>query len=281
MTNYGSLAILAIRPKPPDRQLRFLIALETVTARDGGWRTIETGVLAAQSGQAVRTASKARAELAKAGRIEYRPGTGPGHPGSYRLLVDVDSPPGSEPGKNAAPVNPGKNAAPVNPGKNAAPVNPGKQAPGSQANEPQKPTTPNAVTSANASIALEPSALEPSALLRAARDPHNILTEIGADERLTKYIITTLEDHGIGDVTAYLLKIIGKGPREVRGFLGRARRALGADDHPGGYATEPEPSPKPPWCGKCDPHSRFRVTEDEGRPYYCPECHHWPAGEPS
>ena len=53
MTNFGALAVLAL-PGIPERQLRFLLALETVTARDGGWRTTETGVLAAQARQSVQ-----------------------------------------------------------------------------------------------------------------------------------------------------------------------------------------------------------------------------------
>jgi hypothetical protein len=91
VTNFGALAILAL-PKMPERQLRFLLALETVTAR-GSWREAQTELLARQAGLSVRTAIKARAELAKAGMIEYRPGTGPGHPGRYRLPAIVGEPP--------------------------------------------------------------------------------------------------------------------------------------------------------------------------------------------
>ena len=160
MTNFGALAILAL-PKLPERQLRFLLALETVTARDGGWREAETGMLADLAHQSVNTAAKARSELAKAGLIEYRPGTGPGHPGTYRILLEVDKPP-----KNAARVNPPKNAGgdkqpndagAVNPPNDAGAVNPPKQATVSHPIEPQKPTNPNAVTSANASITLRTS----------------------------------------------------------------------------------------------------------------------------
>ena len=172
MTNFGTLAILGL-PWMPHRQRYLLLALETVTAREAGWREIETGVLARLAGLSVNTAARARAELAKAGRIEYRPGTGPGHPGRYRLLFDVDKPP-----KNAGGVNPPKNAGgdkppnvvgSVKPPKNTGGVNPPKQAPVSHPIEPQKPTTPNAVTSANASISLEPLTLDTSSLREA---PH-------------------------------------------------------------------------------------------------------------
>ena len=158
MTNYGALAILAL-PKMPERQLRFLLALETVTRGEDGWREIETGVLARQAGLSVTTVVKARAELAAFGRIEYRPGTGPGHPGRYRVRVDVDKPPA-----NAGRVKPTSDAARVKPTSDAGRVNPTNPAPGSLPTGSPKPTTPNAVTSANASIALEPLALESSAL---------------------------------------------------------------------------------------------------------------------
>ncbi len=224
MTNFGALAVLAL-PGIPERQLRVLLALETVTARDGGWRTIETGVLAAQARVSVNTAARARAELAKAGLIEYRPGTGPGHPGGYRLLVDVDKPP--------------KNAGAVNPPKNAGAVNPPKPAPASHPNEPRKPTTPNAVTSADASIALEPLALEPSALREApdpARDPRTLLDGLGINERLREHITGWMDDHGVRDPFAYLLEITGKPENHehgIRRFLDRRRRELNACDPDG------------------------------------------------
>jgi hypothetical protein len=138
VTNYGTLAILAL-PWLPERQLRFLLALETVTGRDGDWREISTGLLARQARLSVRTVIKARAELVESKRIEYRPGTGPGHPGKHRLLFDVDKP-----------------------GKNAAPVNRCKQPPATGANASRNRCSPNAPASANANAALEPSALESS-----------------------------------------------------------------------------------------------------------------------
>jgi hypothetical protein len=86
MTNYGIRAILAL-PWLPERQLRFLLALETFTSGDGGWREAGTALLAQYAGQSVNTTVKARAELVKSGAVEYRPGSGRGHVGSYRTKV--------------------------------------------------------------------------------------------------------------------------------------------------------------------------------------------------
>jgi hypothetical protein len=158
VTNYGALAILAL-PKMPERQLRFLLALETVTRREGGWRTIGTGALARSAGLSVAPVVKARAELAASGRIEYRRGTGPGHPGSYRLLLDVDKPPA-----NAGRVKPTSDAARVKPTSDASRVKPTSPAPASRLDAPGRPTTPDTVTSGNESIALEPLTLKSSSL---------------------------------------------------------------------------------------------------------------------
>jgi hypothetical protein len=276
VTNYGALAILAL-PKMPERQLRVLLALETVTRHEGAWRTIETGALARQAGRAVRTVVKARAELAASGRIEYRPGTGPGHPGSYRLLVDVDKPPA-----NAGRVKPTSDAARVKPSTDVASVSRAPMLHGStHATRPpepvqlgsQKPTTPNAVTSANASIALEPLALESSTLPRAParpRDPRTLLDGLGVDERLREHIIGWMDDRGVGDPFAYLLAIIGRPEHDERGlraFLDQRRRELAdreADD-------DPRP-PRPPWCGECDERTRLAELGD-GRIARCIRCH--------
>jgi hypothetical protein len=163
VTNYGTLAILAL-PWMPERQLRFLLALETVTVRDGGWREVETGVLAAQARQSVRSAVRARAELVKAGRIEYRPGTGPGHPGRYRLLFDMDRPPRStgattvHGSTDATSVHGSTGERTVHGSTHATSVHgsTGESRPleAMQTGSP-KPTTDNAVTRANASIALD------------------------------------------------------------------------------------------------------------------------------
>jgi hypothetical protein len=260
VTNYGTLAVLAL-PGIPERQLRFLLALETVTAREGGWREIETGVLAAQARQSVRTACKARAETAKAGLIEYRPGTGPGHPGHYRVLIDdLDKPP-----KNAARDKPGNDAARVNPGNNAARVNPGKRAPGSLANEPRKPGNPNAVTSDDPSIALEPLALDTSALREAASDPRLILRGLGGldltDDEID--LITAELQPRHPDLADYLLGQIGKdGGKALTAWI---RRKLG----------RPEPDHRP-WCQdpRCD---HGWIEADDGKVMHCPNRHRSPA----
>jgi hypothetical protein len=149
MTNFGELAILAL-PGLPERQLRVLLVLETVSPDEDGWRSIGLDLLARQAGRSAHTVVKARDELAAAGLIEYRPGTGPNHPSLYRLRFAIS--------------NPGKNAATVKRGKNAATVNPGKPAPGTVAMSDFNRGSRNAATSPNANTALEPLALESSAL---------------------------------------------------------------------------------------------------------------------
>jgi hypothetical protein len=259
VTNFGTLAILAL-PKMPERQLRLLLALETVPARSGGWREVKTDVLASQAGPSVRTACKARAELARAGRIEYRPGTGPGHPGRYRLLFETGKPPKKR-SSDAARDNPGNNTARDNPGNDTAGDNPGNQAPGSLVNGPQKPTPPNALTSDDPSTALEPLALDTSALRSAASDPRMILGGLKGldldDDEIT-FIITELQPKH-ADLAGYLLGQIGKddGAR----LAAWIRRQLGR--------REPDHRP---WCQdpRCD---HGWIEADDGKVMHCPNRH--------
>jgi hypothetical protein len=263
VTNFGTLAILAL-PKMPERQRYLLLALETVTADADGWRPIGIELLARLAGPSVNTAIKARDELAAAGLIEYRRGTGPGHPSVYRLRFDLS--------------NPVKDAATVNPVKNAATVNPVKPAAGTVSNAPRNPTSRNAATSGNAIAALEPIALEASAAHTRAhetsRRPHNRdprLVLLGLDETVTDAeadtIAAALEaDPDVRDPFAYLLAISAAGPQQIGEFLGRMRRQLAADEPSTGRQA------KPPWCGECDERTRLAELPD-GRMTRCIRCH--------
>jgi hypothetical protein len=254
VTNYGAVAILAL-PKLAPRQRYLLIALETVTADADGWRAIGLDLLARSAGLSVRTAVKARDELAKAGLIEWQRGTGRDHPSVYRLRFGI-----SKPGKNAARVNGGNKAARVNPGKNAATVNPGKPGSATLANAPRNPVSRNAATSGNESDALEPIALEPSALSRAASDPRLILGGLDLTDEEIDFILGKLQadPRYRDDPAGYLMEVIGNGggPKLVQW----ARRRL---------------QPRPDWCGQCDEHTRMIEVEPDGRPMRCPRCASW------
>ena len=89
MTNYGTLEILAL-PKMPERQLRFLLALETITCREDGRREVGIDLLAKKAGLSVNTAVRARRDLVKSGAIEYRRGDGRGHLSTYRIKVPIN-----------------------------------------------------------------------------------------------------------------------------------------------------------------------------------------------
>ena len=89
MTNFGTRLILGL-PKMPERQLRVLLALETLPRRKGGWRRAGTELLAATAGLSANTAVKARDELVSSGAIEYRRGNGRGKVSAYRIKVTND-----------------------------------------------------------------------------------------------------------------------------------------------------------------------------------------------
>jgi hypothetical protein len=96
VTNYGALAILALG-KMPERQLRLLIALETVTPSGHGWRSIGAALLASKAGLSPVTVALARDELAAAGRISYIPGNGRGHLSTFKLLFPIKGDSESDP----------------------------------------------------------------------------------------------------------------------------------------------------------------------------------------
>jgi hypothetical protein len=284
VTNYGTLAILAL-PKMPERQLRLLLALETVTPREGGWREVGTDLLASKAGLSVNTTARARRELAKSGAIDYERGDGRGHVSTYRMKVPHDVAHLPEPGKVPTVTDhlssPGK--VPNDTGHLSGPKGdqvvgdlsePGKvpkQALERYPNGPRKGGSRNPATSANASGGLEPSGLEPSALPRAARparDPRTLLLGLGADERESELITARMEaDPSIRDPWFYLLTIVGNddGPA----WLDRMRRDLAAQD-PDDDPRPPRP-PKPPWCGQCD--EQTRMVELHGQMARCLRCH--------
>jgi hypothetical protein len=71
--NYALRGILAALPEDaPLRQLRLLVALETVKADAGGWRDVSMTLLADYARISQPTARQARDELATAGLLEYK-----------------------------------------------------------------------------------------------------------------------------------------------------------------------------------------------------------------
>jgi hypothetical protein len=149
VTNFGTCAILALPPMP-ERQLRFLLALETFTRGGDGWREAGIELLAKTAGfRSSRTADKARGELVSAGMVDYRPGGGRGHRSAYRIRVR-----GIEDHLKAA-----TEVAPFSPAPKGG--NPGSV---KGAIQPDKGGTRNAVASDDSFAALEPYALQAFAL---------------------------------------------------------------------------------------------------------------------
>jgi hypothetical protein len=281
VTNYGTRAILGL-PKMPERQLRFLLGLETFTGREDGWREAGTALLASTAGLSVNTAARARVELVKSGAIEYRRGNGRGQVGPYRIKVPSVVVHLPEPGK--VPNDAGDLSGPEKVPNDAGDLSSPERYP----NEPRKGTQTglkkvpkrNAATSGNAIGALEPLALESSALPRtpARPDLRMILDGLDVDdESLMKFIVARIEGNpGIGDPAAYLLGIVGKGEDAVRGFLGQMRRALAAED----VDDDPRPLPRPdrpPYCGECDERTRMvpvlGKNPADDRMARCIHCH--------
>jgi hypothetical protein len=150
VTNFGALAILAL-PKMPERQLRFLLALETFTRGEDGWREAGAEKLIERTGLSVNTAIKARGELVAAGAIDYRRGNGAGHVSVYRIrLPGIGDHLGSRPKKVPKNVGDLKRY-------------PTEARKGTQT-RPKKVPKRNAVTSGNAFGGLEPSGLDTSGL---------------------------------------------------------------------------------------------------------------------
>jgi len=255
VTNHGTRAILGL-PKMPERQLQLLLALETFTPRDDGWREVGTKLLASTAGLSATTATRARRDLVKSGAIEYERGDGKGHLSTYRIKVPHGVVHLPEPGKvvtDGGDLKGGHNADDLKGGHNADDLEgghivddlsgPGKvvtKAPERSPNSPRKGSHRNPATSGNAIGALEALALEPSALPRgprAARDPRDLLLGLGADEREIELIIARLEaDPDIHHPWVYLLTIVGNddGPA----WLDRMRRDL--DGH--GEHRPPRPA---------------------------------------
>lgn len=157
MSNFGVLAILAL-PKMPERQLRLLLAIETVAAIEGGWRLTTAGLLSDSAGISHNTLASARGELVKAGLLEYRPSRGRGCKSAYRLLFALDRPcakPPSEPGQFSPQDHPDN--PPASLGSFTGAAN------GRKTTQPgvKKLPTPNALTSDDSNASLEPSSLVP------------------------------------------------------------------------------------------------------------------------
>lgn len=201
MTNHGTRVILAL-PKMPDRQLRLMLALETVTPGSDGWREVGADLLARIANLSPNTAARARDELIKAARIEYKPGSGRGRVSAYRLKAPNGrgylSGPEKVPSETDHLSEPERYPIEARKGTQSGPV---------------KVPNQNALTCENENPALEASALEASALSPDER----LLAEAvpGASEREIKHAIAKLRgrqaDGEIRSVRAYLRAIIDCG----------------------------------------------------------------------
>ncbi len=246
MTNYGALAILALPPMP-ERQLRFLIAVETVKVGDDGLRRIGSALLARTAGISHNTLAKARADAVKAGHVEFERGDGRGNVSGYRILFPIK-------GTNIAGPLPAPERVPTGAPKGYQPSG-------------IKGTSPNALTSGNANGALKALALEASALsladlLRAAVP--------GAGEREIDYVITQIKASGeIRKPRAYLKTIIERG--DAASLIAEAADALARGDAQDTPSNGSGSGTRLPWCGKCDERTRMTGFYD-GTPGYCPDC---------
>jgi hypothetical protein len=124
VSNYDVQAVLAL-PHMPERQLRVLIALATVTPEADGWRKIGGKLLAEKANLHPDTVKTARHELVEAGLLDYEPGNGRRHFSRYRLTVTGtedfkggadSSPPSAEKGGvNSSPPSAEKGGADSSP----------------------------------------------------------------------------------------------------------------------------------------------------------------------
>jgi hypothetical protein len=284
MTNYGTLAILAA-PKLSAAQRHFLQALETITPGEDGRREAVTEWLAILAGQSVTTAARVRRALTASGDLDYRPATGRGQKGSYLILTTGVEDHHGGPSVNYPKVRKIQEAElarrregrrkdrpnaddlsehPKGSRSLATFPEPGKvvkDPPERSSNAPRKGRHRNPATSGNASTALEPIALQPSALPAAAPDPRTILAGLldGQDDedRLTEFILATLKPKR-PDLAGYLLSQIGKDGGSA--LMAWARRTLNARDGP---APRPGPRRAPPCddCGK--PYTTGQLADDE------------------
>ena len=246
MTNYGTRAILAL-PKMPERRLRFLLALETFTRREDGWREAGTELLASTAGLSAKTTARARRELATSGAINYRPGNGRGQVGTYRIKVPSDTVPLPELGKVPSDTDhlsePERYPNGPRKGRKTGLVKVG---------------TGHSVTSGNVIAALEPIALESSALARApahapppARDAliDVIKTEIKkttgddlTDGWAVKIGCHILDGHQAGNPAAYIRSVIRNEPNPRLRFLSQSGEHRPRPPDPGPPRAAPGPA---------------------------------------
>ena len=253
MTNYGTRAILAL-PKMPERQLRFLLALETFTRNEDGWREAGTALLARTAGLSVKTAVRARAELVKSAAIGYQPGNGRGQVGTYRLKVVINDVHLSEPGKVPSDGAHLSGAGKVS--SDGAHLSeperyPNERRKGTPTGSKKVPTR-NASTSQNAFAALEPLALEPSALTRgrgAAAIIRKSYPDATDDE--IEIMIKDRISHGARSVEAVLAAEAERGTLRLPCDDGPGRHSAACrDGDPGGCAYD--------WC-ECRCHTQPAV----------------------
>ena len=149
MTNDAILAILAL-PDIPERQLRFLLALGTFTRGKGGWRKAGIRLLASKARLSPTTAAKARAELVKAGTIEFVRGKA-GQLSIYRIRLPGITDHLDAESTNNAGTPPDTNNAGTPPDTNNAGTHPSTNPPPARVpTGPISSTRPNAPASANA-----------------------------------------------------------------------------------------------------------------------------------
>jgi hypothetical protein len=229
VTNYGTCAILAL-PRLPERQLRFLLALETFSRGDDGWREAGMKLLAKTAGRSPNTAIKARDELVAAGAIEYRPGNGRGNHSSYRIKV-----PGiGDHLRGKVPKSAGK--VPKNAGYLPSPERyPNGPRKGTQTGRVKVPKR-NAVTSANANAALKPSALDTSALPARARVRDLLRAEDATvTEDIAAEVIKIIERRGVRDpvaVAVHEISVLGNGHGLIHEARHNADRAQWQREEP-------------------------------------------------
>src|SRR5262245_57367021 len=194
----------------PERQLRFLLALETFKSDGSGWREAGTDLLARTAGLSPRTVAKARDELVASGAIEYRRGGRTrGQRSNYRM-------PGID--KDIDQLKVAREAATFTVAQ--------RWQPGSVkvANRPAKGGRRNAPTSANVSGALKESALQESALPAGAR-PVDMLRAVdpSVTEEESAEVLTILRGQGARDPVAVLRSM---SDADRRYYIGLARHNI-------------------------------------------------------
>ncbi len=273
--------ILRLRGTIPKRQIELLLALETFTPDDDGWREAGADLIDSETGITPRTAARARGELIAAGWLDFDRGDGRGHVSRYRVRLPDVPKKGRQNADSKGRQNADSNASKDD---DMATFKGRQQTPVKVATEPDKGRHRNPAASANAIGALKDIALKSSASpthdahaqahthAREASRPHNRdprLVLLGFDETVTdaeaETIAAELEaDPDVRDPFAYLLAISAAGAQQIGEFLDRMRRQLAAHN-PGG-------PPKPQWCGECDEETRLAELPD-GQMTRCIRCH--------